>query len=252
MSNNKLESANPKVTLETNILEIEIPKKMESSVATGMPHFDRLCSGDGVIPSTVMLLTGLPGLGKTTLGLQLADSITGQGHLALYNTCEESLYQVRKTTARLRLQNGFIPSYKSEVGELIEYAEELQALNPEKQLFLFVDSLQTIEVNYEKRKGRPPSGQNVAVDAAWKLANWAKKNYAVVILIGQVTKDGVFAGKQEIKHAIDCHLHLCKDTEFRSTTYGERMACMEKNRFGIAGLYYHYELNAGGLNFKEK
>jgi len=247
---NKLEAANPKVTTNTNILEIEVPKQMEKSISTGMPHFDKLCAGDGVVPSTVLLLTGLPGLGKTTLGLQLADAITGSGNIALYNTCEESLFQVRKTVKRLRLENGFIPSYKDDVDALIEYAEQVMAENPDKQLFLFVDSLQTLELNQEGKKGRHVTGQTQAVQVAWKLANWAKKTYAIVVLVGQVTKDGVFAGKQEIKHAIDCHLHLCTDTERYSSTYGARRAIMEKNRFGIAGLYYGFEINAGGLNFK--
>lgn len=246
---NKLDSANPEVTLNTNILEIEVPKKMESSIPTGMAHFDKLCAGDGVVPSTVLLLTGLPGLGKTTLSLQIADAITKTNNIALYNTCEESLFQVRKTVKRLRLENGFIPSYKSDVDSLIEYADAVMEANPDKQLFLFVDSLQTLEIDNDGKRGRPLSGQNQAVQVAWKLANWAKKTYAIVILIGQVTKDGVFAGKQEIKHAIDCHLHLCNDTERYSSTYGSRMASMEKNRFGIAGLYYNFEINASGVNF---
>ena len=248
MSGHRINVGNPDVTVDTNILDICVPKEMETNVSTGLEHIDALCAGDGITPSTIMLLTGLPGAGKTTLELQLADSITGKGHVALVNTAEESLYQVRRTMKRLRLNHGFVPSYKTEVHELIAHAELVRAKYTGKQMFLFVDSLQTLEYDTGKG-GRPMAQQNAAVEATWELAAWAKANYTIVILIGQVTKDGTFAGKQEIKHAIDAHLHLGIDTDRKSETYGERVAEMQKNRFGAAGVYLEFQITSEGLVF---
>lgn len=249
MTSHRINVGNPEVTIDSNILDIEVPKQMETNIPTGLAHVDALCAGDGITPSTILLLTGLPGAGKTTLQLQLADSITGKGHISLVNTNEESLYQVRRTMKRLRLKNGFIPSYQAEVHQLIDYAEKVRAKHVGKQLFLFVDSLQTLE--YDSGKGgRPMAQMNAAVEATWELAAWAKANYTIVILIGQVTKDGTFAGKQEIKHAIDAHLHLGIDTDRKSETYGERVAEMQKNRFGSAGLYMSFQITSEGLVFE--
>jgi DNA repair protein RadA/Sms len=247
MSLRKIDVGNPEVDETSNILDVEVPVEMQSNVSTGNPHIDALCAGDGMTPSTVMLLTGLPGAGKSTLELQLADSITGSGHVALVNACEESLYQVRKTVKRLELKNGFIPSYHSEVHKLIEHAEKVRIANKDKQMFLFVDSLQTLECSTEV--GRPLSDQNAAVQATLELAAWAKKNYTIVCLIGQVTKDGTFEGKQKIKHALDVHLHLGIDTDRKSETYGKRVAEVTKNRFGPAGLYMEFEIHSTGLVF---
>lgn len=247
----RINLGNPDVTTETNILDIIIPKQLEKNISTGIPHIDALCAGDGITPSTVMLLTGLPGAGKTTLELQLADAITGKGHKALVNTCEESLYQVRKTAKRLNLKNGFIPSYYYEVHDIIAHADKVRLKYPDKQLFLFVDSLQKIEFD-SGRAGRPLSQQNAAVEATIELAAWAKQNYSIVVLIGQVTKDGTFAGKQELKHDIDVHMHLGVDTDKKSDTYGERIAGTEKNRFGISGVFLTYEIKSEGIVFENK
>lgn len=253
MAKIKLNAGNPVVTTSTNILDIEIPKEMENNVRTGLEHLDMLCCGDGMTPSSVLLLTGIPGAGKSTLGLQLADAINGQGHIVLYNTGEESLFQVRKTARRLDLKHGFRPNYITDVEELIKYCNLIRKENPGKQFFLIQDSLQYLRVKREPgKRGRELSGMNMTVVAAEMLTAWAKETFSVVILIGQVTKDGVFAGKQEIKHAVDCHLHLAIDTDRKSDTYGERVAEMQKNRFGPAGLYYPFSLGKLGLKFRDE
>lgn len=76
----------------TNILDLEVPAQLERTVKTGLKWFDEALGGEGMTPSTAMMLTGTPGAGKTTMCLQLADSITAQGHICLFNTGEESLY----------------------------------------------------------------------------------------------------------------------------------------------------------------
>jgi replicative DNA helicase len=102
----------------------------------------------------LFLLKNFTVVHNSTFTLQIADSVRGTGNISLLNTCEESLYQVRKTITRLGLKNGFIPSYKSEAHDLIEHAEKVRLAHPGKQMFLFVDSLQTIEFD-TKKGGRP-------------------------------------------------------------------------------------------------
>lgn len=249
---NKINVGNPEVTTKTNILDIGLPTELENAVSTGWEHFDALCAGDGMIPSTVAILTGLPGSGKTTFAIQLADSITKTGNLALYNTCEESIYQVRRTAKRMELQHGFIPSYHNDVNDILAHADAIRAENPGKQIFLFIDSLQTVECNEtDPKTNKVYSQQAQTIQSAWRIAEWAKKNYTNAIIIGQVTKDGTFAGKQEVKHAVDMHISLHLDTDRRSETYGDRVAQVEKNRFGCGGLYFPYEVTSRGIQFKD-
>ena len=117
-------------------------------------------------------------------------------------------------------------------------------------MFLFVDSLQTIE-RTAKGPGRPAGPAQQQSEAMWDIAAWCKETMNVAIIIGQVTKDGTFAGKQEVKHAVDCHLHLAMDTDKKSDTYKQRVAEMQKNRFGTSGLFFPYEINSKGIQFSE-
>ncbi len=247
----KLNLGQPRVSNDTNILDIDVPAALEENVDTGFAHINALFAGDGVTPSTAAIVTGIPGAGKTTLMLQLADAVTGAGHIALYNTGEESLYQVRKVVRRLGLENGFIPSYESSAQDIVKKAKAVQRANPGKQVFLFVDSLQCVEVDREKgKKGRAQSGANKEVSATEILTQWAKETFGVLMIIGMVTKDGTFAGKQAIRHIVDAHLHLSVDTDRKSDTYGQRVASMDKNRFGQSQIAYTYEITSAGVQFE--
>lgn len=252
---------------QVNINQIQVPKRMQNNVSTGHQKIDILMGGDGVTPSTVCLLTGVPGSAKTTLAVQLADSITGSGNLAVYNTCEESLMQLSRVGKRLRLKNGFLVSSHRSVFDLIEHADKLLESHPDKQMFVFVDSLQTIEYpnfrwdektgrllrdkdgNPVKRQGRPTGGHGAQVEITKILTTWCKHNFAIMFIIGQVNKDGDFAGRQAIKHWVDAHMHLSISRE--RATHGQRIAEMTKNRFGIASIYYPFELEARGIKFLE-
>jgi len=238
---------------------IEVPEKLRTSYDTGWAHMNVLHTGTGIRPSTVEMITGLPGSGKTTACLQLADFLVAQGHYVQYNSCEESAEQIKMTLERLELKNLLDPANSEraihsnlcEVGEILAESDKILAKVPEdKGLFLFVDSLQTIEKAHEGR-GRPAGQQNQSCEAMWDIAEWCKAKYTVAFIIGQVTKDGTFAGKQEIKHCVDCHLHLGIDTDKKSDTYNQRIAEQLKNRFGISNLYFSYELTTKGLVFSD-
>jgi len=245
--------------LSGRFADIKVPDALRTVMQTGWEYMDALFTGDGIRPSTCCMLTGLPGGGKTTISLQMAESLTKQGHVVLYNSCEESGAQLKMKLEKMGFdalldpkKNAFFSSFY-EIGEILEYADKLRAqhkLAKGKGVFLFVDSLQTIE-RTAKGPGRPAGPAQQQSEAMWDIAAWCKETMNVAIIIGQVTKDGTFAGKQEVKHAVDCHLHLAMDTDKKSDTYKQRVAEMQKNRFGTSGLFFPYEINSKGIQFSE-
>jgi len=190
-----------------------------------------------------MMLTGTPGAGKTTLLLQLANSITAAGHICLYNTGEESLHQVKMVTERLGLRAGFYVGQDTEVSDLIAHADSLRQANPGKQVFILQDSLQTLNDG----KYGEHTNSVTPLRCAETLTDWAKSTYGIVIFIGQVNKDGEFAGKNGILHAIDVRGSLYIDSKKSSETYGERIFEVTKNRFGCSGRAYVLGMRREGL-----
>lgn len=227
----------------TTISDIKVPEALRDRKKTGVDFFDTAVGGAGLVPSSVVMLTGTPGAGKTTMLLQLADAITGSGHVCLYNTGEESLYQVKMVAERLKLRNGFIVGQDTLVPDLLSHADHIRKANPGKQVFVLQDSLQTLD------DGKYAHGANsmTTVRATEMLTDWAKSSYGIVMFIGQVTKGGDFAGKQTILHAVDCRGQLFIDDEKKSETYGERIFEVTKNRFGCSGKSYILGMGTTGL-----
>lgn len=231
----------------TNILDIKVPEIMRKRMTIGIPWVDNAFGNgeeNGLVPTSVAMLTGTPGAGKTTLMLQAADAITAKGHICLYNSGEESLYQVRMVTERLGLKNGFICGQDIMLPELLTKADNIRKLNPGKQVFLLQDSLQTLNDGFYKDGG---TTSNTPLRCAEMLTDWTKSTTAISMFIGQVTKGGEFAGKNAILHAIDVRAKLYIDLNQKSETYGERIFEVTKNRFGRAGTAYIVELEKSGL-----
>lgn len=245
----KLNCLDASVERGTNILSLDVPSLLDNQHGTGMPFIDDVFSG-GMTPSTVTLFTGTPGAGKTTLMLQLADSLTAQGHIALFNTAEESLLQVRKVVRRLNLKNGFICGQDRYTADIFSHAEYLRGRFPKKQLFMIFDSLATLD---DGKYANGHTNSNTSVRVVEDITSFCKSSengYPIAWIIGHVTKGGEFSGKQTIKHAVDAHCHLYFDLDKRSETYGERIFEVQKNRFGCAGLGYC--LSMGERGFEEK
>lgn len=239
----------PQVTDTTNILDITIPKEMEKAIPTGHAHIDRLFAGDGVIAGTVTLVTGDPGAGKSTLMQDLFDKLTWKGYQALYVTGEESLYQLRRVAKRLQLRHGFIVDHNAEAQAIIEKCERMRSKNPKAKIFICVDSLQCIRMRREEgKRGRPMSEEKQSIAGLQLLTEYAKNNWIPIFVIGHVNKKGEFAGKQTIKHIVDCHLHLSVDVD-PDSGMEERVLEMKKNRFGASGVYYAASMTAKGLRF---
>jgi DNA repair protein RadA/Sms len=227
----------------TNINDIEVPEVLRHRKKVGIEWFDDAIGGEGMVPSSVMMLTGTPGAGKTTMLLQLANSITGAGHVCLYNTGEESLYQVKMVAERLRLKNGFVVGQDTLAEDLLNHADQLRKANKGKQVFILQDSLQTLDDG----KYGGSTNSMTPVRCVEMLTDWAKANYGIVAFIGQVTKDGDFAGKQTILHAVDVRGQLFIDEQKKSETYGERIFEVTKNRFGCSGKSYILGMERAGL-----
>jgi DNA repair protein RadA/Sms len=231
----------------TNILELIVPALLETTLDTGMDFLNDSFGGTGMTPSSAMLLTGTPGAGKTTMLLQLADKLTERGHIVLFNTVEESLLQVRKVTKRLQLKHGFICGQDRMIGDAIKHCKKLKKLNPRKQVFFLCDSLQVMD------DGKYKSGHtnaNSALRVINEFTAFCKSEtdgYPIGIMIGQVNKDGEFAGKQTVKHEVDIHGHIYIDMMKSSETYGERIFSMQKNRFGCNGRQYILGLSEKGI-----
>ena len=228
-----------------NINNIEVPAILRTRVKTGIDYIDAAMGGKGFTPSMVTLYTGTPGAGKTTMMLALADSLTGNGAAVVFNTGEESLYQVKMVTERLHLRHGFMAGGEINVPTLLKQCDAVRARNPGKPFFLIVDSLQTMDDGKYKDGGRT---SRTAVRALEMITNYCKDHNVNAIVIGQVNKSGQMSGSNKMKHMVDAHLHLSveeKDAELA----GCRVLVTEKNRFGGAGHAFFLRLSKGG--FKE-
>lgn len=227
----------------TNINSIAIPPELRTKIATGISWVDDLLGG-GFTPSVSGFITGDPGAGKSTIVRTLADALTKQGHSVLYNCREESPYQVKLACERLGLSSGFVIGEDLYVQDIIAHANELKKKNKkDKKTFIFVDSLQTLD------DGKYDTGKTTkatAVNCAVELIGWAKENFGVVLWVHQVTKGGVFVGDNQIKHAVDLHMHFGFDRDKKSDTYGERVLSKEKDRFGPACDPQLVEMGVGG------
>lgn len=227
---------------DTKLNGIDVPPKLRERNASGLSFFDGATGA--MVPSTVMMLTGTPGAGKTTMLMQVADGLTKNGHIVLYNTGEESLYQVRMVSERLGLDADFYVGQHTLVSELLKHADSLRKTHKGKQVFVLQDSLQTLDDGKYANGG---TTGRTPLRCTEMLTEWAKRTFMNVIFIGQVTKGGDFAGKNAILHAIDVRGHLYIDEEKKSDTYGERIFEVTKNRFGTGGKAYIVGIGGEGL-----
>ena len=240
----KLNVKNDGIVFGTNILDIRVPSKLRERNPCGVDYIDAAFGGEGFTPSTISLFTGEPGAGKTTLMLTLANALTSQGYVCLFNTAEESLYQVKLTCERLELGSGFIAGQESYVPRLLKQCDALRKRNPDKPFFLVVDSLQTLN---DGKYGEENTNSQSAVRSLQMLTDYAKEHYVNVICIGQVNKSGNMAGSQKLKHMVDAMLHLSiekKDEDFK----GLRVLETIKNRFGGAGWTFFLDLKKEGFS----
>jgi DNA repair protein RadA/Sms len=200
-------------TLATQAIE-EMPR-----LTTGSGELDRVLGG-GLVPGSVSLIGGDPGIGKSTLMLQAAAALNDLGPV-LYATGEESLKQVALRARRLGLQTataGLIA--ETNVQEIVRVATALAAR------VLIVDSIQTMRCDGIEAA---PGAVSQLRESAAELVRFAKASGTAVLLVGHVTKDGQIAGPRVLEHMVDTVLYFESDTGSRY-----RVLRSVKNRFGAA------------------
>ena len=135
------------VPFGTSIQDITVPDLLKKRIKTGLGYFDCVLGGEGFTPSMVSLFTGTPGAGKTTMMLALADSLQGHGNQVVFNTAEESLYQIKMTTERLRLKHPFLVGGENNVLKLLSACDKIREANPDRPFFLIIDSLSLVALS---------------------------------------------------------------------------------------------------------
>jgi DNA repair protein RadA/Sms len=205
----------------------------EHRIRTGFPGLDRVLGG-GLVPGSVVLLAGAPGIGKSTLLLQLAFSLTAAGHSCLLASGEEARHQVAARARRLGLRSegvGYVPG--RDLGQVVASALA------ERPAVLVVDSVQTIRGSGSDALAGGVAQVRGCADA---LVALAKDEGIAVLLVGHVTKDGDLAGPRTLEHAVDAVLSF--EGDHRS---GLRVLAGGKNRFGPEGEVAWYEMTSAGL-----
>jgi len=227
-----------------SIQDIEVPDVLKTRIKTGTDWFDCVLGGEGFTPSMVTLFTGTPGAGKTTMMLTLANSLQGHGAQVVFNTAEESLYQIKLTSDRLKLRHPFAVGGEDNVTTLLKGCDKIRAANPDRPFFLIVDSLQCMNDGHFST-GRITTA--TAERSLQLLTSYAKEHACNIIVIGQVTKDGKMAGSNKLKHMVDSHIHLSvevKDEDLK----GCRILQTQKNRFGGSGHLVFLSLRRSGFS----
>jgi DNA repair protein RadA/Sms len=211
--------------------DVQAPKS--DRLLTGIAELDRVLGG-GLVPGSVVLLGGSPGIGKSTLtGMALGD-LAARGGKVLYVSGEESAAQVRLRAERLGDAALSVPVLTETSVEAI-----LAALEAERPGVCVIDSVQTL--HSEGMTGAPGSVGQVR-EAAGAITEVGKRVGTAVVLVGHVTKDGSVAGPRVLEHLVDCVL-LFEGERERSF----RTLRALKNRFGATNEVGVFEMRSGGL-----
>jgi DNA repair protein RadA/Sms len=213
------------------------PHAEDRRVSTGLPGVDRVLGG-GLVAGSVVLLAGAPGIGKSTLLLQLASRLTDAGQSCLYASGEETRAQVARRARRVGLDG----SRMNFVGGR-DLGEVLAAIDGVRPVVAVVDSVHTLrDAGIDSPAGGPAQVRG-CVDA---LVGLAKATGTSMLLVGHVTKAGELAGPRTIEHAVDVTLSF--EGDGRS---GMRALVSGKNRFGSEGEVAWFEMQASGMVERE-
>ena len=232
------------IAFGTSIQDITVPDILKKRIRTGLNYFDTVIGGEGFTPSMVSLFTGTPGAGKTTMMLTLANALQGSGAQVVFNTAEESLFQIKMVVDRLKLRHKFAVGGEDNIPKLLEGCDKIRKKTPERPFFLIVDSLQCMDDGFFKN-GRITT--QTTERSLGMLTDYAKEHAVNVIVIGQVTKDGKMAGSNKLKHMVDSHIHLSVE-EKDPDLAGCRVLMAQKNRFGGSGHIVFLSLHRSGFN----
>jgi DNA repair protein RadA/Sms len=211
---------------------VDVEVEEAERIPTGVPELDRVLGG-GIVPASLVLVGGEPGVGKSTLLLTALAAVSRGGRRALLVTGEESTAQVKLRAARLG---------GAEAVEILAETElegVCAALERERPAVCVVDSVQTL---YSAELGSAPGSVAQVREAAGRLLRVSKEAGVATILVGHVTKDGAVAGPRALEHLVDCVL------QFEGDRYqAHRVLRAVKNRFGSTNELGVFEMTGAGL-----
>jgi DNA repair protein RadA/Sms len=209
----------------------EVKAENYHRINVGINEFDRVLGG-GIVPGSIVLLGGEPGIGKSTLVLQMALGLKEKK--ILYISGEESLQQIKLRATRLKInsENCFFLSETS----LEQVIAQTEHARPD---LLIIDSIQTIST--ENIESSPGSVSQVR-ECTSAILKFAKQNNVAVILIGHINKEGSLAGPKVLEHMVDTVLQFEGDTN-----YMYRILRSNKNRFGSTNELGIFEMRSTGL-----
>ena len=210
----------------------EISSDEEIRFPTGMGELDRVLGG-GAVKGSLVLVGGAPGIGKSTLMLQICSKLC-EFSKVLYVSGEESEHQLKLRAKRLRVESGslFVIS-ETGLGDLLE------SVSVEQPDILIVDSIQTL---YNEALESPAGSISQVKDCTMALMQLAKGQGITVFVIGHVNKEGSIAGPKVLEHMVDCVLYFEGD---QHTSY--RILRSAKNRFGATNEIGVFEMRDSGL-----
>ena len=202
-------------------------------LTTGIDEFDRVLGG-GVVPGSLVLLGGEPGIGKSTLLLQAAANMARTIGPVLYSSGEESEHQIKSRGERLAV--GPAPLYLLAETCLERILEEIARLKP---ALVIIDSVQTV---FSLKLQSAPGSIGQVREAATQLLFAAKGQNIPVFLVGHITKDGSLAGPKSLEHVVDTVLYFEGERH-----HSHRVVRAVKNRFGAVSELGVFEMTSGGL-----
>ncbi len=216
------------------VLLRDVEVKEEHRLKTGISELDRVLGG-GIVEGCVVLIGGDPGVGKSTVSLQVSNQLTEKGHTVLYVSGEESVSQTKLRAHRLgagKDGNLYIVN-QTDLSLIIEYIKKL------KPDVVIIDSIQVI---FEPSISSSPGSVSQVRECAGILTQLAKTSGASIFIIGHVTKEGAIAGPRVLEHIVDTVLYFEGD---RFSIY--RILRAVKNRFGSTNEIGVFEMTSGGL-----
>ena len=200
---------------------------------TGTNELDRVLGG-GLVSGSVVLISGEPGIGKSTLLMQICHNIAKSGKRILYVSGEESPAQLKLRAVRLGIDSELL--YVQTETDLDRISDEIEKISPD---IVIADSIQTI---YSESSSSLPGSVNQVKEASSRLIAIAKSRGISIFLVGHVNKDGGIAGPKVLEHMVDTVLHFEGERE-----HSYRIIRAVKNRFGSTNEIGVFEMTSEGL-----
>lgn len=218
------------LTTMTQLASVDV--KPKARMLSGIKEWDRVLGG-GIMPSSLLILTGDPGIGKSTLLLQISNNLAAH-HTVYYFSTEESLQQVKLRANRLGCINEKL--LFSDNADLENILATAQQAKPD---LLIIDSIQNC---YVSNSQSTPGSVGQLREAAFALMRLAKENDITVIISGHITKEGNIAGPKTLEHMVDGVFYLQGEDRWQT-----RVLRSVKNRFGTINELGFFEMQAHGL-----